>query len=707
MRGAWHFILASALFFTSQNASKTSALAQPPPPPSSPTSTQTPTTPPAPYTPRSYYYSHSVFIEHQALYIHGGVVSINSIPSSQAFYIDLSQNWTTAQPAFVQLPDGYPVMGALSGLTYNNTKWLGVYNSTICTFDLQPRIWTTLGSSEFVTPRVDLPAVVNPDDNQFFVLNGWVNNRTVLGTLRFDTAQQRVFSQSLVVPLDGSFTSVWSTMRKAAFVFGGYTLDSSTSSVAQRTLFIYQPNVSAGNSTPTLRNAPDSGAIPSARYGHCMVEAYNGTKMILFGGFDQVGRALGDIYILDVATLKWTRGTDGGTTAARAYTACAVTNDLFVAWGGAMPDPQTQFASAVSQNITIVYNLKTLQWQTTYHPEPYTPPPLVTATPTAMPTPTNTGAGGRLSPTAVTLISLAGGILLGLSLIAIGFGVRWCRRRRKATRAATSAATTTPMPMMDRSFEGGGGGGHKTSIHGEQAGGLTVGRNSPYSDSGFGVGSVPHTFHRAEHSNTPTSFSSDTAPPPASLYTMRPIPNPRPQLPLPLPHPLPRPLPSAVSGHTSYAPRPALPARFSVASTASVAVAHIPLEGQDEEDEFEEDDHREADDVITPVDSLPGRTISSGSRDTSSIANAVAGSNASNTHEFDWTSSTFSNDLGSGGLAVGAGEGGGQKGRSGTLPLSSTEVDLQEYLNYVQFIQQQQQKEKEQQEQGQQQLGAH
>ncbi|KAG0058518.1 hypothetical protein BGZ89_001214 [Linnemannia elongata] len=240
-------------------------------------------------------------------------------------------------------------MGALSGLIYNNTKWLGVYNSTIYTFDLQPRIWTTLGSSEFVTPRVDLPAVVNPDDNQFFVLNGWVNNRTVLGTLRFDTAQQRVFSQSLVVPLDGSFTSVWSTMRKAAFVFGGYTLDSSTSSVAQRTLFIYQPNVSAGNSTPTLRNAPDSGAIPSARYGHCMVEAYNGTKMILFGGFDQVGRALGDIYILDVATLKWTRGTDGGTTAARAYTACAVTNDLFVAWGGAMPDPQTQFASARCQ----------------------------------------------------------------------------------------------------------------------------------------------------------------------------------------------------------------------------------------------------------------------------------------------------------------------------------------------------------------------
>ncbi|KAF9146298.1 hypothetical protein BGX30_001949 [Mortierella sp. GBA39] len=705
MRGAWHFILVSALLFTSHNPSKTYTLAQPSPPSSSPT---------VPYTPRSYYYSHSVFIEHQALYIHGGIVNINSIPSSQAFYIDLSQNWTTTQPAFVQLPDGYPVMGALSGLAYNNTKWLGAYNSTIYTFDLQPRIWTSLGSSEFVTPRVDLPAVVNPDDNQFFVLNGWVDNRTVMGTLRFDTAQQRIFSQPLVAPLDGSFTSVWSTMRKAAFVFGGYTLDSSTSSVAQRTLFIYQPNVSAGSSTPTLRNAPDSGTIPSARYGHCMVEAYNGTKMILFGGFDQVGRALGDIYILDVATLKWTRGTDGGATAARAYTACAVTNDLFVAWGGVVPDQQTKFASAVSQNITIVYNLKMQQWQTMYHPEPYTPP-LVTATPTATPTSTSTGTGGRLSPTAVTLISVAGGILLGLSLIAIGFGISWCRHRRKAAAAATAAATATAMPAMDRSFKGGGGEGHKTSIHGDQAGGLVVGGSSLYSDSGFGVGSVPHTFHRAEHSNTPASFSSNAAPP-ASLYMMRPIPNPRPQL----PPPLPQPLPSTVSGYTFYAPRPALPARFSVASTASVAVAHMPLDGQYLSDEFEEDDQREADDVITPVDSLPGRTISSGSRVTSSIANAVAGSNASNTHEIDWASSTFSNDLGSSGLSVGAGGrsgggGGGQKGQSGTLPPSSTEVDLQEYLNYVLFIQQQQQKEKEQQEQGQeqgqvqgqQQLGAH
>ncbi|KAF8933172.1 hypothetical protein BGZ47_010999 [Haplosporangium gracile] len=708
MRRAWVFILASALLFTYNHPSKTSTLAQSSPTPLPPPSpTQAPTSP-LPYTPRSFYYSHSAFIEHQALYIHGGIVNINSIPSSQAFYIDLSQNWTTAQPAFVQLPDGYPVMGALSGLTYNNTKWLGVYNSTIYTFDLQPRIWTTLGSSEFVTPRVDLPAVVNPDDSQFFVLNGWVDNRTVLGSLRFDTAQQRIFSQPLVAPLDGSFTSVWNRIRKAAFVFGGYTLDSSISYVAQRTLFIYEPNVSAGDSTPALRNAPDSGAVPSARYGHCMVEAYNGTKMVLFGGFDQIGRALGDIYILDVVTLKWTRGTDGGATAARAYTACAVTNDLFVAWGGVISDSQTKFASAVSQNITIVYNLKTLQWQSRYHPEPYAPPPLVTATPTATPTPTSTGTGGRLSPTVVTLISLAGGIILGLLLMAIGVGVYWCRRRRKNAAAATTVSvTTTPTPMMDRSFKDEGG--DKTSIHGDLTGGRAVGDSSMYSDNGFGV--APHTFHQAKHSNTLTSFSSDAAlaPPSAALHMVRPIPGPRPQLPLP------HPLTCAGSTAYTYALRPALPARFSVASTASVAVAYMPLEGQDEEDEEErevDDDLASPTSAITPVDSLPGRTISSGSRVTSSIANAVAGSNASNTHELDWASSTFTNDIvGSGGLGVGGG--GAQTSQSGSLPLTSTEMDLREYLNYVQFIrEQQQQKEQEQEreqerEQEQQQLVAH
>ncbi|KAG0295819.1 hypothetical protein BGZ96_010937 [Linnemannia gamsii] len=598
-------------------------------------------------------------------------------------------------------------MGSLSGLTYNNTKWLSVYNSTVYTLDLQTRIWTTLGSSEFVTSAVDLPAVVNPDDDQFLVLNGWVDNRTVLGTLRLDTAQQRIFSQPLVVPLDGSFTSVWSKMRKAAFVFGGYTFDSYLSTVAQRTLFLYQYNVSAGNSAPTFRNVPDSGAVPSARYGHCMVEAYNGTKMILFGGFDQFGRELGDIYVLDVATLGWTRGTDGGATAARAHTACAITNDLFVAWGGVVTDPQTRFASAVSENITIVYNLKTLQWQSTYHPEPYAPPPLVIATPTAtMPAPTSTTAGGRLSAITITLISLAGGILLGLLVIACVFGFRRCRRRRKAATTVTSVKALA----MDRSLKDGGG--DKTSIHGDPPGvGAIGGGSSMYSDSGFGIGLHP-TFHRAEHSNTPTSFSSDTAytahaPPaaPAALYMMRPIPGPRPQL---VP-PLPPSLPSAASGY-SYAPRPAIPARFSVASTASVAVAHMPLEGQEEEGEYEDDDQREADgdddlasplSVISPIDSLPERTISSGSRVTSSVANAVAGSNASNTHEFDWM---LSNELGSSGL----GGGGAQKSwqqqqqqqqlmNAGPLPLSSTEVDLREYLNYTQFIREQQQQEKEEQ----------
>lgn len=601
-------------------------------------------------------------------------------------------------------------MGSISGLAYNNTKWLSVYNSTVYTFDLQPRIWTALGSSEFVTSRVDLPAVVNPDDNQFLVLNGWVDNRTVLGTLRLDTAQKRIFSQPLVVPLDGSFTSVWSKMRKAAFVFGGYTFDSYLSTVAQRTLFLYQHNVSVGNSTPTLRNAPDSGAVPSARYGHCMVEAYNGTKMILFGGFDQFGRELGEIYVLDVATLRWTRGTDGGATAARAHTACAITNDLFVAWGGVVTDPRTGFASAVSENITIVYNLKTLQWQSTYHPEPYAPPPLVIATPTATtPAPTSTAAEDRLSTTTITLISLAGGILLGLLVIACGFGIRWCRRRRKA------ATTTTAVraPTMDRSLKDGGG--DKTSILGEPPGVRVIGGGSSmYSDSGFDIGSHP-TFHRAEHSNTPTSFSSGTsytahAPPapPAALYMIRPIPGPRPQLVPPPPPSLlpsfPPSLPSAASGYT-LAPRPTIPARFSVASTASVAVAHMPLEGQEEEDEDEDGYQREADgddglasplSVISPIDSLPGRTISSSSRVTSSVANAVAGSNASNTREFDWMMSNELDSSGSGAQKSWQQHQQQQQPMStGPLPLSSTEVDLREYLNYTQFILEQQQQEKE------------
>ncbi|KAF8945298.1 hypothetical protein BGZ47_002930 [Haplosporangium gracile] len=80
----------------------------------------------------------------------------------------------------------------------------------------------------------------------------------------------------------------------------------------------------------------DRGDIPPPRYGHCMVEAYGGSKIILFEGVTDLNPTSADIFIFDVATLTWTQGQTGDSTVGRAYAVCAVTNDMFVAWGGAI-----------------------------------------------------------------------------------------------------------------------------------------------------------------------------------------------------------------------------------------------------------------------------------------------------------------------------------------------------------------------------------
>ncbi|KAF9079317.1 hypothetical protein BGX27_006617, partial [Mortierella sp. AM989] len=102
------------------------------------------------------------------------------------------------------------------------------------------------------------------------------------------------------------------------------------------------------------------GDIPSPRRSSCFVPAYQGTKMVLFGGLTTSEVTLGDIYILDVATLTWTRGPDGGPTVARFESACAITNDYFISWGGLNLDTR------VITTTTVVYNIKTATWTTNF-----------------------------------------------------------------------------------------------------------------------------------------------------------------------------------------------------------------------------------------------------------------------------------------------------------------------------------------------------
>jgi hypothetical protein len=84
----------------------------------------------------------------------------------------------------------------------------------------------------------------------------------------------------------------------------------------------------------------------------CMVSAYGGSKIAFYTPHD----VLNAVFILDVATLSWTKsspvlGTYGS--------ACGVSGDQLIIWGGTM-------ANGNATDMTLVYDMKAGTWSTTY-----------------------------------------------------------------------------------------------------------------------------------------------------------------------------------------------------------------------------------------------------------------------------------------------------------------------------------------------------
>ncbi|KAK3839968.1 MAG: hypothetical protein J3R72DRAFT_447082 [Linnemannia gamsii] len=319
------------------------------------------------FTPTTFYGTQSAFVEGKALYIHGGRALVQSAanpPSDQTFLLDLSTSWSTDKPVFRQLPAEYPSEGSTSTIFNNKNTWY-LYNAptqTINLFDIQKSSWGAPLRYVACSTKLNLAAVTDPINNTVYVVNGWRtdNNQTNPSpsqTLRYQESTGQISIAGSGAPINSNHAAVWSTLRNSIIVFGEVGKD-----VIQNSLWEYTPAAQVYVPLSSQGNAP------TGRFGHCMVEAYNGTKIIVFGGvIDKYVSS--DIYILDVATLTWTKGATGPPSAARAYTACAVTNDMFVAWGGAI---YVNDIFAVVNTPTIVYNLKTNgigAWQTTYSPD--------------------------------------------------------------------------------------------------------------------------------------------------------------------------------------------------------------------------------------------------------------------------------------------------------------------------------------------------
>ncbi|ORZ11780.1 hypothetical protein BCR41DRAFT_356912 [Lobosporangium transversale] len=103
------------------------------------------------------------------------------------------------------------------------------------------------------------------------------------------------------------YSIAWSEQARKMILFGGRF----QGKTANSNLYTWDSRDGWSRITP-------NGPIPLHVMAHAWIE----------------NTALSDIYILDISNMTWTKGADAGTPSARGYAACAVSNDLFIAWGG-------------------------------------------------------------------------------------------------------------------------------------------------------------------------------------------------------------------------------------------------------------------------------------------------------------------------------------------------------------------------------------
>jgi len=289
-----------------------------------------------------------------ALYVQGG--SLNSRQNiDQFFVLDLAQhNWNQSRPPWKALDLSSDTQSALNtsnhAMTVSKDKHILIISKSsgiISTFNIASKSWqgphalskisVTLGSCQ---------AVTDTNTGLVYIPNGADNGANMIIYNPSDDS-------SLIVPMPATsgqqglafFAAAWSTARQSILLYGGLDTEDVYSYLVE-----YQPSSSKWINLETTGPSPGNVSAP------CMVSAYGGSKMIVFGGIStNLFSTLGSIYILDIQTLTWTNGIDVDPSQNRTGMACAIVGDNFVVWGG---------INNLNSHIEplIAYNIKTSMW---------------------------------------------------------------------------------------------------------------------------------------------------------------------------------------------------------------------------------------------------------------------------------------------------------------------------------------------------------
>ncbi|KAI9237303.1 MAG: hypothetical protein BYD32DRAFT_436731 [Podila humilis] len=356
------------------------------------------------------YAASQVVVQGKAMIISGGssaapAGSFGDI--SQTFALDLTVPWDTLNPKYTLFADGPGDLYVPSGLS-GDGSFIVISRGQSFSFNVNsPKSWTLAGtlSNGIITKATSLTGAIDPATNMFYVPGGY----RVVGandTMMVYNVAQRTTASLPMPPTLLSYaesTTAWSSYAKRLFLHGGR---SPTDYIPLGDLYSFNP---ADN---TWSKPVPGGDTPPKRFNHCMASDATGKRLVVFGGFDNVVvPAFSDIYILNVETMQWTKGPDAGNAVARAAPSCGIDNDLFIVWGGGYN------SVAVTKNVTLLFNLQTMQWVNQFVPA------ALQATPSG-------GADTSTSSSRSSTGVIIGGVAGGLALIAIVVGLFLYKRRQ-------------------------------------------------------------------------------------------------------------------------------------------------------------------------------------------------------------------------------------------------------------------------------------
>ncbi|KAF9378118.1 hypothetical protein CPB97_009781, partial [Podila verticillata] len=383
--------------------------------------------------------SGSVFVEGKAFYIQSGLTTTGL--TQQTFSISLASSWNTAKPSYTKLPNGINDYRFPNTLLDDGVSWFAVSNKVWLTYNINTGAITQRAPLNTYSGLLGLSAVLDRVSGEVVIPNG--NTDSAQTTTLYITPSSlatRSDSQPGVPSGLVRYSLAWSESAQKEILFGGVT----TSGIYFSSF--YQRNSSSGGVWSPITAT----AAPSLRESACMVPAFNGTKLILFGGSAPLDVPLSDVSIYDVAKNTWTAVSDGGPGRARSAHACAVSGDALIVWGG-YSNSATRSPPA---NVLAVYNLTTNLWTDTYNAVTIKPiPTSISTSSISTPKPTSTtssgsGSGngtgngtatgpgqdtsgsGSASGSGHNTGAIAGGVSAAVVIVLVGLGFVFWRRNR-------------------------------------------------------------------------------------------------------------------------------------------------------------------------------------------------------------------------------------------------------------------------------------